>query len=186
VVISSAYGTLRDIVSVAHNINAPDLDGPVNNFAAAAQGGAGNTTPTINITSAVGDLVIDMVCSNVGSPQTFTEGGGQTNLVEQEVSGGNFKAASSSEAGAASVTMSWTLGTSDDWGICGFSVPATGTVANNDTRITQQGIHALTQKSVQFDPDVRVTQFGIHVVVQQTAAPTGGGPFLHYARLRGA
>jgi hypothetical protein len=81
-----------------------------------------STTPSVTVASAAGELVLDLVGSET-SGQTFTVGAGQTSLHENDgVAGTDVRTASSSEPGAASVTMSWTIGTSAAWWIGAVSV----------------------------------------------------------------
>jgi hypothetical protein len=89
---------------------------PLGTFAAA---NGVSSTPTVNVTSASGELVEDSCAAH---DRTLTAvGGGQTQdwnvgLVE-DISGG-----ASHENGAATVTMSWTMSGSDDWATCAVSV----------------------------------------------------------------
>lgn len=86
--------------------------------AATATGGS-STTPTVNVSSATGEVVVDML--EVDNGVTMTVGAGQTQRWQfrqaSHTSGG-----CSSEAGAATVTMSWTLGSTDFWAITGVSL----------------------------------------------------------------
>ena len=78
----------------------------------------GSTTASVAVTSAIDELVVDAVAAQ-GDAGSLTVGGGQTQrwntltgTASAEVRGGG-----SSEPGAASVTMSWTLGSSKPWAI---------------------------------------------------------------------
>lgn len=96
--------------------------------AASPQSASGTTaTATVDITSAGGELVIDSVNDNENTIDTLVVGGGQTTIHNITVSN-NTAGASSEEAGAASVTMSWTgLTLSAPWAIIGVSLrPAAG------------------------------------------------------------
>jgi hypothetical protein len=76
----------------------------------------GNTLgpATVDVTSATNELVFDTVgCSRVGSTgcQSLTVGALQTlRWSEQEPDGLGYRAGGSTEPGAATVTMSWTIG----------------------------------------------------------------------------
>jgi hypothetical protein len=74
-----------------------------------------STAPSITVVSASTGLVLDILgyaLNNVA----LTVGAGQTSIVEQEnIADANRKLAVSSEAGAASVTMSWTMASSGVW-----------------------------------------------------------------------
>jgi hypothetical protein len=78
-----------------------------------ANAGSG-TTATVDVTSgAAGELVVDAVTT---TPRTLTVGAGQTQRYQQTDSS-NYTNAGSQEAGAATVTMSWTISSSAEWGI---------------------------------------------------------------------
>ena len=88
-----------------------------------------STTPSAAIPSAVGDLVLDLVSSDATS-QTWMQGAGQTLIGSNTSANSDVKCANSSEAGAASVTMSWTLGASDAWGLSAFNIPASASTVD--------------------------------------------------------
>jgi hypothetical protein len=71
-------------------------------------------TPTVAAASVAGDTVIDCVAADNGP--TITEGAGQT-LIDKATVASKATGASSYEAGAASVTMSYTLGANQKWAI---------------------------------------------------------------------
>lgn len=73
----------------------------------------GTGSPSVACTSASGELVVDMTMLNDGG-HTITVGAGQTQLSNDSVGGGNLLGGTSYEAGAASVTMSWTLSAGTD------------------------------------------------------------------------
>jgi hypothetical protein len=87
---------------------------PRGSFASANADSAGPAT--VNVTSAAGELVVD--CVFVLDNISITVGSGQTARWEQDTGSIN-PGGSSTEAGAASVTMSWTLGTQAFWTIGG-------------------------------------------------------------------
>ena len=83
-----------------------------------------STAPSVNVSSAPGEIVVDTLSSDVGDPDTV--GAGQTerwNASSPEADG-----AGSTEAGAATVTMSWTLGASVPWALVGVGVKSGTTV----------------------------------------------------------
>ncbi|MDQ3195170.1 MAG: hypothetical protein M3Q32_02020 [Pseudomonadota bacterium] len=86
-----------------------DQTTPLGSFAAAT-GGSG--TPTVNVSSAANDLVVDVVA--VGDAllgNSIAPGAGQTqryNINTATILGGGMIGAGSTEPGAATVTMSWT------------------------------------------------------------------------------
>jgi hypothetical protein len=70
-----------------------------------------STAPSVTVTSATNDVVVDIVAS--AGNETTTEGSGQT--ARFDTAGASITGSGSSEAGAASVVMSWTLGVSQNW-----------------------------------------------------------------------
>lgn len=87
---------------------------------AAATADAVSGNPTVNVTSATGEIVVDVVSIDRGAP---TVGGGQTqHWNDDDANDGDVFGAGSREAGASSVTMSWTNGGADGWALIGASV----------------------------------------------------------------
>lgn len=85
---------------------------PLGTFASA---NGTSTAATVDVTSATGELVFDtIVCETCIS---LTVGGGQTEHWNLSQAGSYAMGAGSTEPGAATVTMSWTLGTVDYWAI---------------------------------------------------------------------
>ena len=84
----------------------------------------GSTPATVNVSSATGELVIDTVGWANGSGAALTAGAGQTKRVEALDAGGSgSSSAMSEEAGASTVTMSWTRSAeARPWGLVGVSV----------------------------------------------------------------
>ena len=86
-----------------------------------------STTPSVNVSSALGELVFDAVAVKTGS--SLTQGAGQIEL--WDLSSVSERGASSTESGASTTTMSWTS-SSDDWAIAGVSIkPYTSTSTLN-------------------------------------------------------
>lgn len=77
-----------------------------------------STTASVAVASASGEVVVDAVSAD-GDALSLTKGAGQTQQYNTNTgtANGNIQAAASTEAGAASVTMSWTLGASASWSI---------------------------------------------------------------------
>jgi hypothetical protein len=96
--------------AVLHSWSDVSQTSPWGTFAQAAGDG---TTPSVNVSSASGQVVVD--CMSARDMTTTTAG--QTFLANEL--NGPFKAAAQYAAGAASVTMSWTLDASHEWLICG-------------------------------------------------------------------
>jgi len=82
-----------------------------------------STTPTVDVSSATGEIVADAMSIAEGLTNAATVGAGQTLRFQDpdttDVPGGNFQG--STEAGAATVTMSWTS-VSVQWGTVGVPV----------------------------------------------------------------
>ena len=70
-------------------------------------------TPSVNVTSATGEVVVDTV--EATDSASLAVGGAQTQW--WNVSQGSYLGGGSSESGAATTTMSWTLSGSFDWSI---------------------------------------------------------------------
>lgn len=74
-----------------------------------ATGAPGDTLST-DVSSAAGELVLDVVCQRDGGTLgDATEGAGQTKQVDAVHSGTSMRLLASTEDGAATVTMSWTF-----------------------------------------------------------------------------
>ncbi len=82
--------------------------------------------PTVNVSSASGELVIDIEIG-VASGTVHTVGAGQTQELNQQAGNASAKVGSSTEAGAATVTMSWSYNISPGWAIAAVPLkPDTG------------------------------------------------------------
>lgn len=102
------------------------------------------TTATVDVSSASGEFVIDGVRAATSS---ITVGAGQTSRAENENWEGNeISAGTSTEAGAASVTMSWTVGASARWMIHGVSFKPVS--AQSYTLVADQGSYGLTGQAM--------------------------------------
>jgi hypothetical protein len=98
---------------------------PTGTFAAA---NGKSSTPSVTVASAAGEIVIDTIEFDSGAT-TLTVGAGQTQRWSRHPYNWG---AGSTEAGAASVTMSWTPNASDNWAIGAVSVkPAAGSPSLN-------------------------------------------------------
>ena len=110
---------LSNITSTASSYTGVDQTTPVDTPATAVST-AGSTAPSVVVTSATDDLVIDAVHDDgVG---TITVDAGQTERGNHRGAGNGAGQAMSTEAGAAWVTMSWTKSVSNKWGIIGVSM----------------------------------------------------------------
>lgn len=131
-----------------YGITGVDYDVVGQNYAV-AQATGGNLNPTITISSNTGDLVVDIVgnANNNVTLTPFNVGAGQTKHYGQDnQANSDLKSAGSTEAGAASVTMSWTLTAvsgANGWAIAALSIPAAGTVSPTPIRVSQVPIETL-------------------------------------------
>lgn len=119
------FSANTDIVGGGHSFTGADQTTPNGTFTSAT---GTSTAPSVSITSASDEIVIDGVLHthSTGGTPTLSVGAGQTQRWNATPSvwivGGG-----STEAGAGSVTMSWTASPSDPWAIAGVSVkPAAG------------------------------------------------------------
>jgi hypothetical protein len=85
-----------------------------------------STASSVGVTSAVGELVIDIVGTNNGP--ALTVGGGQTQRWTQTESG-NVQASSTAPGASGTVTMGWTLGFTGPWAASAASFKAAGSAA---------------------------------------------------------
>lgn len=101
--------------------------------------GTGNdTNPTHTVTSAAGNMVADFLSVYTATGQTVTVGAGQTQRRNFAITAANLLGAASTEGGAASVVMNWTLSAAANWNhvaiplIAGGAAPPPGpsTAAN--------------------------------------------------------
>lgn len=112
--LASATDVIAGAVS-ANNVDQVDVVGPYASNAGTASPG------TVDVTSAAGELVVDCIANNdVNVDTTLTVGAGQTQ--RWNMANGAVAGAGSTEPGAATVTMSWTVSSSTiDWSISGAS-----------------------------------------------------------------
>ncbi len=83
-----------------------------------------DTTPTVTVSSATGELVVDgLVIMNSG---TLTVGAGQTQRWNAPTANAFIRYAGSTESGAASTTMSWSNSSSQTWAIVAVPIKPTG------------------------------------------------------------
>ena len=116
---------------------------PLGAFASASGSSAGPAT--VNVSSAANELVFDTVaCEACGS---LTVGAGQTQRWNRSTDNGGIRGAASTEPGAATVTMSWTLGAANQWAIgaipikpSGGSPPAVDAVSDDTTAVTSLAV----------------------------------------------
>ncbi len=114
-------GSSQKVVGGAVAFDGVDQTTPTGAFAST---GGTSTMPSMNVSSASGDLAIGVLFGNDGV--TATEGAGQATQWTFVTGGGsgNPRGVGSTEAGAASVTLSWTLSASVQWQVGGVTIKA--------------------------------------------------------------
>jgi hypothetical protein len=123
--------TSAPIGYVITSYNGASQSSPCTN--AATAGPTTDTTPTVDVTSAANRMVVSVA----SAANTFSAtGAGQTQEGTDVTDGGNYVMRASREAGAASVTMSYTI-SSAQWVTQGFSISAAaaGTVTPRGTLV---------------------------------------------------
>lgn len=116
-------GVLTQSTIVAYTCYGVDQATPVRTGSANKATATSATSVTVNVVSAVGDLVIDSVVVSAVDAGTPTIGTGQTAIGSCVANGTtNLDSCTSYEAGAATVDMSWTAATSEHWAINAFSL----------------------------------------------------------------
>ena len=148
------------IAAVARNVLVSDLASIQHDFTITT---GSSTTPSKTVTPlTTGGLVLDMVTSD-NNLQTFTQGGGQTlNIAQDSEANTQLKVAGSSEAGGASVTMSWTLASTEVWYLGTISIT---TITVSSTRVSQVATEILTSTTIIIPPSVsESTQFLIVIM----------------------
>lgn len=122
----------------AASFSGVDQTTPWNASSPQSNTGTEPTQPTVNITSASGEVVIDCLVDNENNTDTLAPGAGQTAIYNTTV-GGNLAGGSSRENGAGSVTMSWSGVTGGaTWGIVGGSLKPDGGGGGGPTIIPGQ------------------------------------------------
>lgn len=126
VTVAATLSASTDILSIA----APSYCGvhqstPLGTAVKDARGTGSGDPPSIVVTSATNELVVEATMAKEAS-NTLTVGGGQTERLNGTTSGYAIHAASD-EAGAASVTMSWSQTEDDFWGMIGVPLKPVST-----------------------------------------------------------
>ena len=112
-VVVTLSGSAR-VAAGAINLTGVHQTTPVGTAAGAA---ATSAAPSVTVGGAVNELVIGAVSAN-GDAVSVASAGGQSSIVNtgSGTAVGDIRLAAASKAGAASVTVSWTLGASKAWG----------------------------------------------------------------------
>lgn len=118
-VVVTPTATTPAISSVAASFTGVDQSTPIGTCATAT---GTSTGPSVNVTSAAGEVVVDtMAFWGSGSSPSGTQGASQTFRDDDfyDHAFGRFYNAVSTEAGAGTVTMSWTIDDNHNWAIAG-------------------------------------------------------------------
>ena len=127
ILITLAAAGLSDMVGGAVSFTGVHQTTPLGAFFGAT---ATSTAPSVTVTDGVsGDMIIDGVAVDSGT-QTATVGAGQTERWNRLISG-NVMGLGSTEAGAASVVMDWSLSVSRVWAAGAVAVKAAAGAAAN-------------------------------------------------------
>ena len=113
--------------AAASSYTGVDQTTPVSATATAAISATGAASPaTVNIASAADEMVVD--CTSMFDDDGPTVGAGQTQIYNGGTFSSEIGVASSREAGAGTVTMSWTYGAyaNQDWVLAAASLNAAG------------------------------------------------------------
>lgn len=124
VVITFSEGIRRAAVAGVTTFTGVDQITPLGTFASVSDSSPGPAT--VNVTSTTNELVFDTVaCEDCDG---FMVGGGQTQRwnVLEATGGNDLFGAGSTEPGAATITMSWTLTTSACWAIGAVPIKPSG------------------------------------------------------------
>ena len=97
-----------------------------------------DTTPTVTVTSASGEIVVDAL--TIVHSGTLTVDGSQSQRWNSAGASGHIKYAGSTEAGAATTTMSWSNSTSQAWAISGVSVKPVASAAAGVRQLCLTGV----------------------------------------------
>lgn len=130
VVVTTSAST--DISVCCYSLNGVDQTTPLGT---SVNAGGASTTPSVTVTSATGDLVFAFLGVNSASGAAVAVGAGQTEQATEELAGANFnilESEISTEAGASSVVMNYTINNSWNWAEIGVSIkPASGGASGN-------------------------------------------------------
>jgi uncharacterized repeat protein (TIGR01451 family) len=92
-----------------------------------------SASPSINVSSATGELVLAVLAADDG--RTATDAGGQTSRwnLRTETGADGIRGAGSTKAGATSTTLSWTLDVSDWWAVVAAPIKPAPSVVPSTT-----------------------------------------------------
>ncbi len=118
---SGVFGSQSTVIAIT--CYGVDQTTPVRVGSATTGTASTDTSVSVNVSSATGDMVIDLVTVSAVDAGEPTIGASQNSLVACVANGTtNLDSCSSSEAGAATTTMSWSAATSENWALHAFSL----------------------------------------------------------------
>ena len=120
--VAVTYDVANQCVAGSISFTGVDQATPVAGYASAT---GLSTTPSVTVTSAVGNMVVDATVIDDGT--AVTPGAGQTERWDVQAGAIGVRGSGSTEAGAVSVVMDWTS-LSVDWTTNGCSVQAAANV----------------------------------------------------------
>lgn len=131
ITITLGSGSFKNLVGGAVSYFGVDQTTPLGTPAVATGTVA---TASVTVASAAGELVVDAVTAN-GNASTLSSGPGQTQRYNTRTGTGsnNVLGAGSTESGATSTTMSWTLGSARSWSIIAVPIKPVPTVTPTGT-----------------------------------------------------
>ena len=151
------------ISSGAISLKGVDQTTPVEATASAVNGSV-NDTPTVSITTQSSDsLVID--CVSYGN--SITTGSGQTDRWKQESCSYYGAGSSESKATAGAVTMDWTTGTNNWWGISAIAVKELASEEYSETLTSTLSLNGSTSEQRGF-PITITSTLNLNGVVTKT------------------
>ncbi len=145
-----------------------DQNTPFTNLASST---GASTAPSVAVTSASGNMVLDVVANGSGISSS-----GKTNrwLKNVNTSSGGGNGAQSTAAGAASVTMSYTV-TSDWWAVVGVNVVASGTgpsLSTNSVSFWMKAATGTTQKILDLNGTASLSDVSGTITATSFTSPT--------------
>ncbi len=156
----------EDVVGGAVSFTGVDQGTPVGGF---ASGRGTGTLASVTVASAPDEVVVDTVAARGNAP-AITVGAGQAQLWDlgTGTGGSDIIGGGSTEPGAASVTMSWTLAISRSWAIIAASLRPARVVPDALIKLASEGAGAYLSDGVYENP--AVTQVKSSGVVSGTTA----------------
>jgi hypothetical protein len=94
-----------------------------------------STTPSVTVSAATGDLIIDSLC--IEHAGTLSVGAGQTSRVNNVAAAGFIKNAVSTEPGATSVTMSWSDTVGGQWALAAVPIKPKAAAGSGSVPVIQ-------------------------------------------------